>query len=588
MNLQPDQRISILNTPLVDASELQVQTFRNGDLPGKASTVPTGWWWLTGVSEAAIDERVAQGFRIIHLEVEDTSPYRFTAAFVKNEGIYRKTWWWYYGKTSQQVKDLIEEKKGRITNLKINFVNGTKRYAFVMISNTGADASAWWYYSQLSFAALGEKLGQTRCLIALDTYVVNGERYFSAVMVPNQGEGQKAWWYYSGLTSTELAQKLRENQARLTSLSLRSQSSSGNTYIALMEKQQGESWWWYYGQTMDQVNQRTAQNGARLISVEPYLENRQKRFNIVLINNSDTVTNRMRQYLQDSRKGGTYGLYLKRVGGPVLASLQSDLAFYPASTIKVLEHVHGMLRVDGGLDNLETTQITKYPAAADSCSNNHTGQSSVTETLRQALKNMMEDSDNLSTNALQEYFGSGNAAAGRNAVNATARNRLQLSNATAINHKFGCGGPSNDPANTLTLTDLGKLYEAVASGLFQREDSRDDFYSLMLNGLGAIATVVDEVATSLNISSSLAEDFKDRISTAAKAGSFTTGSGEKYNSIGGWISLPVRQNGSVANQEYVFGLFIDAADSINDGFSIWDARAELLRDEIRGALATFG
>ena len=588
MTLDSEPRLSVSNASVLSASNLLIQDNQIGELTERSLTTPTGWWWLTGVSEAAIDAKVAEGFRIIDLDIESTSPYRFTAAFVKNDGAHRKTWWWYYGKTSQQVKDLIREKKGRIINLKINFVEGEKRYAFVMVSNTGADAKSWWYYSQLSFESLGEKLAGNRRLIDLDTYKHNGKQFFSAVMIPNQGVDQKTWWYYSGLTAAEIAQKLKAHKARLTLLALRSQSSSGNTYIALMEKRQGESWWWYYGQTMDQVNQRTAQNGARLISVEPYFENRQKRFNVVLLNNSDTVTNRMRRYLQDSRKGGTYGLYLKQVDGPVLASLQSDLAFYPASTIKVLEHVHGMLRVDSGLDDLETTQVTKYPAAGDSCSNTHTGQSSVTETLRQALKNMMEDSDNQSTNALQEHFGSGNAAAGRNAVNATVHNRLHLSHATAINHKLGCGGPSNNPANSLTLTDLGKLYEAVANGLFRREGSRDDFYALMLNGLGAVATVVDEVATSLNIGSRAAEDFKDQIRTAAKAGSFTTGSGEKYNSIGGWISLPVKQNSSVANREYVFGLFIDAADSIEAGFSIWDARAELLRDEIRAALATFG
>jgi len=585
MDLSFERQPLTSNFTALDPSQVQSQSNQVGELTERSLTVPTDWWWLTGASEAAIKEKIDEGFRIIDLNVESTSPYRFTVVFVKNEGIHQKTWWWYYGKTSQQVKDLIDEKNGRIINLKINFVGGEKRYAFAMVSNTGANAKAWWYYSQLKFEEIDEKLGKDRRLIDLDTYVVNGDRFFSAVMIPNEGIDQKAWWYYSNLTSSQIAQKLNENKARLTLFSLRSQSSSQKNYLALMEKVQGESWWWYLGQTMDQVNQRTAQHGARIISVDPYIENGSKRFNVVLLNNSNALTSRLRRFLADSQDGGAYGLYLKQVNGPVLASLQSQRPFYPASTIKVLEHVHTMFRVDRGLENLDTTRVTKFPDASDSCSSNHSGQTSITETLRQALKNMMEDSDNQSTNALQEYFGNGNAVAGRNAINMTARDTLGLTNATAINHKFGCGGPSNNPANSLTLSDLGKLYEEVASGLFRLEANRDTFYDLMLTGLGAIATVVDEEASSLNLTSSAVADFKSRIRTAAKAGSFSA-SRAKYSSIGGWVALPVKRNNTMTHQEYVFGLFIDAADRI-DNFSIWDTRAELLRDEIRLALVSF-
>ncbi|NJP10363.1 MAG: serine hydrolase [Leptolyngbyaceae cyanobacterium RU_5_1] len=586
MSLNSERQQPTPNFIALDPSQVQLQSDQAGELTERSLTTPTAWWWLTGVSEATIKEKIAEGFRMIELNVESTSPYRFTVAFVKNEGVHQKTWWWYYGKTSQQVKDLIDEKKGRMINLKINFVDGEKRYAFVMVSNTGADAKTWWYYSQLKFEEIDEKLGNDRRLVDLDSYVVNGDRFFSAVMIPNTGVDQKAWWYYSNLTSSEIAQKLSENNARLTLFGLRSQSSSNKTYLALMEKRQGESWWWYFGQTMDQVNQRTAQHGARMISVDPYIENGGKRFNVVLLNNSNELTSRLRRSLADSQDGGAYGLYLKQVGGAVLASLQSQRPFYPASTIKVLEHVHAMLRVDRGFENLDTTRVTKYPDASDSCSNNHSGQTSTRETLRQALKNMMENSDNQSTNALQEYFGNGNAVAGRNAINMTAHNTLGLTNATAINHKFGCGGPNNNPANSLTLSDLGKLYEEVASGLFRLEANRDTFYDLMLTGLGAINTVVDEEASSLNLAQSTLADFKNRMRTAAKAGSFSTNTA-KYSSIGGWVVLPVKRNNTIISQEYVFGLFIDAADRIDENFSIWDARAELLRDEIRFALASF-
>ncbi|MCB0206383.1 MAG: hypothetical protein KDH89_16300, partial [Anaerolineae bacterium] len=45
---------------------------------------------------------------------------------------------------------------------------------------------------------------------------------------------------------------------------------------------------------------------------------------------------------------GTFGYYLKRVGGGVMESYNSTFAFYPASTIKFLQHLHAMRAVDAG------------------------------------------------------------------------------------------------------------------------------------------------------------------------------------------------------------------------------------------------
>ena len=64
---------------------------------------PTAWWWQTNVTLQDINDRIAQGYRIVDIEVEDDSPLRFSAAFVRNSGVYAKGWWWYYGQTEAQV-----------------------------------------------------------------------------------------------------------------------------------------------------------------------------------------------------------------------------------------------------------------------------------------------------------------------------------------------------------------------------------------------------------------------------------------------------------------------------------------------------
>ena len=56
--------------------------------------------------------------------------------------------------------------------------------------------------------------------------------------------------------------------------------------------------------------------------------------------------------LQDNTDGppDTYrvGIYLKQVSGPVLEQFNESFIFEPASTIKVLHHLHAMLQVEAG------------------------------------------------------------------------------------------------------------------------------------------------------------------------------------------------------------------------------------------------
>ena len=167
-------------------------------------------------------------------------------------------------------------------------------------------------------------------------------------------------------------------------------------------------------------------------------------------------------------------------------------------------------------------------------------------------------------------------------MNLTAHNVLKMSKKTKLHHKFGCGGPNNDPANSMTLADISKLYEKVATGVLN-QSNRTKFYNLMSTGKSSMYPVIEEEAQKLGLSNSTVQSFKSKIETAAKPGSFKTG-GKYYRSIGGWIAIPLK-NGS--KREYTFALFIDEADEVDEDFSNWEARGELLREQFRSALKTF-
>ncbi|BAZ13420.1 hypothetical protein NIES4071_52590 [Calothrix sp. NIES-4071] len=62
------------------------------------------------------------------------------------------------------------------------------------------------------------------------------------------------------------------------------------------------------------------------------------------ISATNPLTARIVKLLKDNTDGGVVGLYLKQVNGSVLASSQSQTTFYPASTIKVLQHSSDVLQ----------------------------------------------------------------------------------------------------------------------------------------------------------------------------------------------------------------------------------------------------
>lgn len=252
----------------------------------RVSTEKTGWYWLTGVDAQAIKNKINQGYRLHDLEIESTSPLRFTAAFVKNSGAYKSGFWWWYGQSSDQVKSHISNKKARIIDMEIYYVNGQKKYAVVMVPNTGANAKSWWYYSKISAAKLKEKLTANKArLIDLDTYKKDGKTYFSAVMVKKSGVDNKAWWYYYGLTADQVKQKIRQNGARLTDIEY-----DGSRFAVVMEKNPAR-WYYYYGVSMNRVNELKNEKNARIADVHPYRVNGKKRFAVILVGAKGTSSN---------------------------------------------------------------------------------------------------------------------------------------------------------------------------------------------------------------------------------------------------------------------------------------------------------
>ncbi len=288
---------------------------------------------------------------------------------------------------------------------------------------------------------------------------------------------------------------------------------------------------------------------------------------------------------------GTFGYYLKRVDGAVMESYNPTFAFYPASTIKVVQHLHAMRAVDAGTVTLGGTNLNVCSGGTNCTDNANTaalcGGAMVVETLQTALTNMMRPSNNQSTNAIQELFGNGTPSVGRAAMNTTAWTTVGMSNSTALQHKFACGNVANNPYNTLTLADAGLLYEEVMTNdAVLPEPERTTLVQIMLNETNdnslvtAINAIVDQEAALIEMPAADIQAFKNGLQFAHKAGNI----GTAYESDAGWVSLPV--NNGVDARQYVFGHFLDAA-TVNT-LPSFDARtAELLRTAIRETLPLY-
>ncbi len=566
----------------------------------RSHTEPTGWYWQYGASESEVNARADLGFRLFDVEVEQTNPYRFTTVFVANSGVHAKTWWWRFNQTENQLEQFMSDNNARMLDLEVVRVNGQARLAATMISNTGNDAVGWWYYYDRSVSFIASKVTEHGArIIDLDTYEVNGTRVWSAVMVRNSGAHFSNWWWYTNLSAAQVFLKLIEHDARIVDLERR----TSTTYSVVLMPSENKFSRYNFSLDAQQLTDFYRQLGTRIVDLESRVVDGVRRFDVVVLDNTNSIEGRLRDIMLPATDGA-FGFYLKRVGGGVIANLNEARSFYPASTIKVLEHLAAM----DGLESLgrSDANIPKWP--------DHTVDVHVAppyppfEPLSTMQILMMVNSNNQRTNNIQDSFGRvylGNGifgffgATGRARINDHAWNTVGLSQVTALRHKLGAGGPDTfDPANSATLADLGLLYERVAQGSILNSTNRQTFYSRMLNYQGpygnhslftVITGVIQQEALARGVSPANQQVFLSNLQMAFKAGSLNVNL--SYASNAGWVSLPVRlRDGSIGSRGYVFGVFVDGYTFANFGVSSSNSpqvTGELLRDSIGSALQTF-
>ncbi|MGH2944143.1 MAG: serine hydrolase, partial [Solirubrobacteraceae bacterium] len=527
--------------------------------PERNSTAQTGWHWYYGVSEAKVNSLLAQtGDRLVDIEVERTSPHRFAVATVRNQGTYARQWWWYFGLSADALKKKLDEHGARIIDLETYVAGGKRRFAAVLVRNAGIAAKNWHWYYGISAKKLRQRLKQHQSrLIDFETYTSLGTRRFAAVMIRNSGVDASGWWWWFNVKLSKVKSSATSHKARTFVLD----RLPNGRYNAIQIKRKGEFSAYEIGMDARRAGDFVSQNVGRIVDIDTYKVSGKRRFVIVVNDNADAFNARVRSIARSSSglQAARFGMYVKQVSGPTLISLGGDRIFEPASVLKTLHHLylHRRLEIRPPED---LSAIVKFPTCPDTgregtcdrdpkddfkvCPTNPDVSATGSMSLGDADAVMMSKSDNRTTYAIEKRYG-------RAALNAYAKLVVGAKN-TKIRHNIGCFKKPNDT----TLVDMGKMIEGAQNGtLLTTAAARTRFFDTLVQASSVGQTLQDlikEEATAAG-KPGVAQSFINNTVYRGKGGTYGTSVTAGY----GRILLPFKVAGQVQQRAYAYGHFLN-------------------------------
>jgi beta-lactamase class A len=283
---------------------------------------------------------------------------------------------------------------------------------------------------------------------------------------------------------------------------------------------------------------------------------------------------------------GRFGFLLKPIGTGPAFELYADMPFEPASAIKTLVLLHALRSVERGEADLNEP-VRFLGVMRASCPE---GGGSREAPLLEALRAMMQDSDNAATHALRERFGDG-------AIRATAL-EVGLTN-TILRHRIGCAegldGAYENP-NQTTLRDLALLYERLGSDSLT-DTSRALAWRLMNSTTGhalpaPLRHLVEQEASALPGAGRLVEPFLEQTRVTQKSGNYAwrIGGPEYHHECrAGLIWLPFKDaRGEVRSTPHAVAAFVnDASDGEAASMTATTLYWECLRTRVRDAIRSW-
>jgi len=308
---------------------------------------------------------------------------------------------------------------------------------------------------------------------------------------------------------------------------------------------------------------------------------------------------------------GTHGVYLQRIGGPVLAADNASFAFEPASSIKAVIALYAITQVEKGRLSLggSVPKIDGSGGTADCPPSTFAG----TEPLGTAIQQMMEVSDNNRTEELMRYFGVGRL----NALAASLGMRHTMFRTSPEAPGFNVIGclaygynplPGSVDGNTMSLEDAARLWAAVtrlpapyADAFYELSAGRDMFNSQGYDFTGVwpvMETIAREEAPP-GLSPTQVGHFIDHMTVSVKGGSYdVVDCAPSCEQATWWVfagnaEIPSCRGATMMLTQYTWGYFVNDAvaagktnpDDTVAGRVFLGARGQLLAAPIEEGLA---
>lgn len=570
----------------------------------KIRSTQTGWGWLYAASEAAIDAQMAAGSRPFAFQRVGSDQY--DTVFVQNTGAYAVTGSDVYsGLTESNLSFALAFNGTRVIDLEPYDLGLGVRFNAIVVPDSGSTAAAGWQWSHgLTWSQMLAWLAARPTLRAIDIdyyETVAGFRY-SVVAVPNSGSNfQSATWYATGLNRFEVQDALVANDARLIDIEIvdPGNASTYTKYACIMIPRGSVRSDWFPDVSSGQIPGLLAQVGSRIVCLERFQQGIATRYSVVAVGNSNAQTTRMRDYILDDDRGlesysnavgGTMGFMLKEVGGPVITTINPDFVWEPASTVKLLHAIYALWQcsiwfdaLDANVEYRNINNLSQILSGCTSCAFDWFC-GPVNIRLDETIRYLLEPSSNTALIALERRYNVGD-------INAFADAR-GFGAIEVIRQDCACA----EVLNTATCTDICEMMEQAADGSIFAAPWREVLFTLMndVEEQGyelypTLSNVIDQEAAATSLTAPEIAAFRDAMRFANKGGSYDCG--EFWRTEGGWARVPRKEfifgTWLTTAREYVFAIFIDRTGNGNGSNIVYSAKEEILREQIREALATW-
>jgi hypothetical protein len=524
--------------------------------PERNASTPTGWHWWRGQSAAQLDQRAEDnGERVVSISVDDPVTERFTAALVRNTGVYQRDGDWFFDKTRDQVVALTQGQDRRLIDLEPYVRLGKLRFAGVTVPNTGTSGKGWWWNYDLSAGQVKADINQHKIrLVDLDVYERNGKRRFAYVGIKNTGEDAKAWWWYFNVTPDFVQRKAEEHGARLIDIERHKQ---GRLTVVMVRNDEHMFTRHAYGVTQGWLNNYVQSQGVRITDLRRIGD----RYYATMNDNVDAETGRIRSIILASPYStGYFGAFAKKVGGPTYVGLAHGAKYQPMSTMKLVPHLYVMDLLDKTPGLLDKPNEINWSYFGDDVENEWCPDSGQTkQTKKTTLRDTLTQGLGISLNTAHE------ALLNKYTPEAiTARMHDPDIGLNDTDMYYGCQWPGKKDwtSSRTTLTNMGRLFEDVdLKKVFPQhwQSTRDEFYGLMANwSTGAFKAVVADEAAKAG-KSSVVDSFMSYVEIKGKGGGVNGSLDGRSLSYRVTIPVKVRFRGApiTLKQSHVGGFFVN-------------------------------